>query len=230
MRAVVVERSVEIGRPLCPLRLHLHLHPIGRPEKDASGKDEKTQASPDYESENGHADVQRDPSLRTDAANVAACSLMEAEHECPRVFWLGTTCTEGLIGRPPGPTAAPAPTATRGAFPTLPGPDIVEPVAAAATVPAVFAEATGFVALLQNLMQRQKRSKVGTSDYYQGCVERLRALSSMVNRTQSAHSRSVRVWALSQSLEARARYSTRPGHLWSWCSSRRQCWVHNEHE
>ena len=108
--------------------------------------------------------------------------------------------------------------------------DIVEPVAAAATAPAAFAEATGFVALLQNLMQRQKRSKVGTSNYYQGCVGRLTALSSMVNRTQSAHSRSVRVWDLSQSLEARARHSTRPGHLWSWCSGRRQCWVHNEHE
>ena len=47
-------------------------------------------------------------------------------------------------------------------------PDIVEPVAVAAAAPAVFAEATGFVALLQNLMQRQKRSKVRTSDYYQG--------------------------------------------------------------
>ena len=134
--------------------MHLHSHAIGRP-----GEDEKKRASPDYENDKGHADVQRDPSWRTDAAKLAAGSSMEAEPECPRVFWLGTTCTEGLIGRPPGPTAAPAPTATRGAFPILPGPDIhvVEPVAAAATAPAVFAEATGFVALLQNLMQRQKR-------------------------------------------------------------------------
>ena len=38
---------------------------------------------------------------------------------------------KGLIGRPPGPVAAPAPAAVLGAFPTLPGPDIVEPVAAA---------------------------------------------------------------------------------------------------
>ena len=44
------------------------------------------------------------------------------------------------MARPPGPVAAPAPAAASGAFPTLPGPDIVEPVAAAATAPAAFAE------------------------------------------------------------------------------------------
>ena len=67
---------------------------------------------------------------------------LEAEPECPCVFWLGTTCTEGLIGRPPGPAAAPAPTAAPGAFPTLPELEIEEPVAAvaAATAPAAFAE------------------------------------------------------------------------------------------
>ena len=72
MRAVVVERSEEeeVGRPLCPLRLHLH--PIGRP-----GKHEKKRASPDYENANGHVvDVQRDPSRRTDAAKVATGSSM----------------------------------------------------------------------------------------------------------------------------------------------------------
>ena len=68
MRAVVVER--------------LHLHPIGRP-----GEDEKKRASPEYENENGHADVQRDTSWRTDAAKVAAGSTMEAESECLNVFW-----------------------------------------------------------------------------------------------------------------------------------------------
>ena len=74
LRAVVVERSEEVGRPLCPLRLHLH--PIGRPGKDASGKDEKMRASPDYENANGHVDAQRDPSRRTDAAKVATGSSM----------------------------------------------------------------------------------------------------------------------------------------------------------
>ena len=62
-----------------------------------------------------------------------------AEPECPRVFWLGTTCTEGPIGRPPGPVAA------LGVLPTLPVPDIVEPEAAAATAPAAFAEAVRLV-------------------------------------------------------------------------------------
>ena len=64
MHTVVVELCEEVGRPLCPLRLHLH--PIGR-----LGEDEKKRASPDYENENGHADVQRDPSWRTDTAKVA---------------------------------------------------------------------------------------------------------------------------------------------------------------
>ena len=114
--------------------MRLHLHPTGR-----LGEDEKKRASPDYENENGHADVQRDPSWRTDAAKVAAGSSTEAEPECSRVFWLGTTCTEGPIDRPPGPVAA------LGAFPTLPGPDIVEPEATAATAPAAFAEAVGLV-------------------------------------------------------------------------------------
>ena len=58
------------------------------------------------------------------------------------MFWLDTPCTEGLIGSPPGPTAAPAPTAAPGVFPTLPKSDRVEPVAAAATALAAFAEAT----------------------------------------------------------------------------------------
>ena len=49
------------------------------------------------------------------------------------------------MARPPGPVAAPVPAAASGAFPTLPGPDIVEPVAAAATAPAAFAEAVGLV-------------------------------------------------------------------------------------
>ena len=80
MHTVVVELCEEVGRPLCPLRLHLH--PIGRP-----GEDEKKRASPDYENENGHADVQRDTSWRTDAAKVAAGSTMEAESECLNVFW-----------------------------------------------------------------------------------------------------------------------------------------------
>ena len=66
--------------------MRLHLHPIGRP-----GEDEKKRASPEYENENGHADVQRDPSWRTDAAKVAAGSWTEAEPECLRIFWLGTT-------------------------------------------------------------------------------------------------------------------------------------------
>ena len=68
---------------------------------------------------------------------------MEAEPECPHVFWLGTAYTEGLIDRPPGPAAAPAPTAAPGVFPTLSKYDRVEPVAAAATALAAFAEATG---------------------------------------------------------------------------------------
>ena len=124
MHTVVVELCEEVGRPLCPLRLHLHA--IGRP-----GEDEKKRASPDYENENGHADVQRDPSWRTDAAKLAAGSSMEAEPECPRVFWLGMTCTEG-----PSTWAS-----SSSKFPTLPGPDIVEPEATAATAPTAFAEA-----------------------------------------------------------------------------------------
>ena len=64
--------------------MRLHLHPIGGP-----GEDEKKRADP--ENENGHADVQRDPSWRTDAARVAAGSWTEAEPECLRIFWLGTT-------------------------------------------------------------------------------------------------------------------------------------------
>ena len=124
MHTVVVELCEEVGHPLCPLRLHLH--PIRRP-----GEDEKKRASPDYENENGHADVQRDPSRCTDAAKVAAGSSMKAEPECLRIFWLGTTCTEGPIGRQPGPVSA------LGVFPTLPGPDIVEPEAAVTTAPAV---------------------------------------------------------------------------------------------
>ena len=83
--------------------------------------------------------MQRDPSWRTDAAKVVAGSSREAEPECLRVFWLGTTYTEGPIGRPPGPVAA------LGVFPTLPVPDIVDPEAAAATAPAAFAEAMGLV-------------------------------------------------------------------------------------
>ena len=114
--------------------MRLHLHPIGRP-----GEDEKKRASPEYENENGHADVQRDPSWRTDAAKVVAGSSMEAEPECLNVFWLGTTCTEGPIGRQPEPVAA------LGVFPTLPGPDIVEPEAAVATARAAFAKAVGLV-------------------------------------------------------------------------------------
>ena len=128
MHTVVVELCEEVGHPLCPLRLHLY--PIGRP-----GEDEKKRASPDYENENGHADVQRDPSWRTDTVKVAAGPPMEAEPECPRVFWLGTTCTEGPSTR--------ASSSSR--FPTLPGPDIVEPEAAVATTPAAFAKAVGLV-------------------------------------------------------------------------------------
>ena len=112
--------------------MQLHLHPIGRP-----GEDEKKRADP--ENENGHADVQRDPSWRTDAAKVVAGSSMEAEPECLNVFWLGTTFTEGPIGRQPEPVAV------LGVFPTLPGPDIVEPEAAVATAPAAFAKAVGLV-------------------------------------------------------------------------------------
>ena len=99
-----------------------------------------TRKSPEYENENGHADVQCDPSWRTDAAKVVAGLSMEAEPECLNVFWLGTTCTERLIGCPPGPAAAP------GMFPILPVPEIEEPVAAAATVPGAFAEAARLVA------------------------------------------------------------------------------------
>ena len=62
------------------------------------------------------------------------------------VFWLGTTWTEGLISRPPGLAAALTPAAAPGAFPALPGPDIVEPVAAAATAPVALAEAAGIAA------------------------------------------------------------------------------------
>ena len=83
--------------------------------------------------------MQCDPSWRTDAAKVMAGSSREAEPDCLRVFWLGTTCTERPLGRPPGPAAA------LGVFPTLPGPDIVEPEAAAATAPTAFAEAIGLV-------------------------------------------------------------------------------------
>ena len=86
---------------------------------------------------------------------------MEAEPECPRVFWLGTTCTEGLIGRPPGPAAAPAPTAAPGAFPKLPEPEIEEPVAATATTaPAAFEEATVMAAF-------DAEFDAETEDYYQ---------------------------------------------------------------
>ena len=136
MRVVVVEQGEEVGRPLCPLRLHLH--PIGR-----HGEDEKKRASPDYENANGPVDVQRDPGRR--CCEGGDRFVNGAEPKCPCVFWLGTTCTEGLIGRPPGPAAAPAPTAAPGAFPALPGPDIVEPAAAAATAtaPAAFAETAG---------------------------------------------------------------------------------------
>ena len=70
MRTIVEERYEEVGRPLCPLRLHLH--PIGR-----LSEDEKKRASPDYENANGHVvDAQRDPSRRTDAAKVATGSSM----------------------------------------------------------------------------------------------------------------------------------------------------------
>ena len=69
MHTVVVELCEEVGRPLCPLRLHLH--PIGRP-----GEDEKKRASPDYENAGGHVGAQRDPSGRTDAAKVATGSSM----------------------------------------------------------------------------------------------------------------------------------------------------------
>ena len=72
MRAVVVERDEEVGHPLCSLRFNLH--PIVRPSED-----EEKRESPDYENENGHADVQRDPSWRTDAAKVETGSSMEAE-------------------------------------------------------------------------------------------------------------------------------------------------------
>ena len=55
------------------------------------------------------------------------------------LFWLGTTCTEGPIGRQLRPVAA------LGVFPTLPGPNIIEPEAAVATTPAAFAKAVGLV-------------------------------------------------------------------------------------
>ena len=115
--------------------MRLHLHPIRRP-----GEDEKKRASPDYENENGHADVQRDPRAGVlMLRRWRPVRRLEAEPECLNVFWLGTTCTEGLIGRQPRPVAA------LGVFPTLPGPDIVEPEAAVATAPAAFAEAVGLV-------------------------------------------------------------------------------------
>ena len=47
--------------------------------------------------------------------------------------------------RPPGPAVAPAPAAAPAAFPTLPGPDIVEPEAAVSTAPAAFTKAVGLV-------------------------------------------------------------------------------------
>ena len=90
--------------------MRLHLHPNGRP-----GEDEKKRAFPNYENANGHVDVQRDPTQRTDAARVTTGSSM-GQSPSVRVFWLGTTWTEGLIGRPPGLAAAP------GAFPTPPVP------------------------------------------------------------------------------------------------------------
>ena len=128
---VVVERCKEVGHPLCPLRLHLH--PIGRPHDD-----EKKRASPGYENANGRANVQRDPRRLADAAKVATGSSM-GHSPSVRAYsgYVGTPCTERLVGCSSGPAAAP------GAFPTLPGPDIVEPVAAAATALAAFAEATG---------------------------------------------------------------------------------------
>ena len=89
--------------------------------------------------------MQRDPTRRTDAARVATGSSM-VQSPSVRVFWLGTTWTEGLIGRPPGLAAALTPAAAPGAFPALPGPDIVEPAAAAATAPVAFAEAAGISA------------------------------------------------------------------------------------
>ena len=49
------------------------------------------------------------------------------------------------MARPPGPAAALASTAAPGALPTLPRPDIVEPEAAVATTPAVFAKSVGLV-------------------------------------------------------------------------------------
>ena len=70
LRTVVVEQGGGVGRPLCPLRLHLH--PIGR-----LGEDERKRASSDYENTNGHVDMQRDRSWRTDAAKVATSSSME---------------------------------------------------------------------------------------------------------------------------------------------------------
>ena len=113
--------------------MRLHLQPIGRP-----GEDEKKRASP--ENENGRADVQRDPSWRTDAAKVAAGSSREAEPECPRIFWLHRHDMHRRSYWPSTRTVA-----ALGVFPTLPGPDIVEPEAAAATAPAAFAGAVGLV-------------------------------------------------------------------------------------
>ena len=55
LRTVVVEWCEEVGRPLCPSRLHLH--PNERP-----GDDEKKRASPGYENANGRVNVQHDPS------------------------------------------------------------------------------------------------------------------------------------------------------------------------
>ena len=93
--------------------------------------------------------------------------------------------------------------ANPGAFPALPGPDIVQPVAAAATAPTVFEKATGFVALLQNLMRRQKiasrcsRSKVRTLTIIRALSDTLEHSHRRWTRTQSTHSRSVRVWVMS---------------------------------
>ena len=69
LRTVVVEWCEEVGRPLCPSRLHLH--PNGRP-----GDDEKKRASPGYENANGRVSVQRDLSQLADAAKVANGSTM----------------------------------------------------------------------------------------------------------------------------------------------------------
>ena len=69
MHTVVVELCEGVGRPSCPLRLHLHA--IGRP-----GENENKRTSPDYENANGRVNVQRDRSQCTDAAKVATGSLV----------------------------------------------------------------------------------------------------------------------------------------------------------